>query len=188
MLVRLQTAQACACATRHAPEICRRGVCDEFPNGVLEFIPMNHRLSFHRIFVLFFTSATYTSIYAPGAYLDLDTTCAPAEGSRQGSQGWRAEAHRKMVLSVSRWLAWNDSPSSVLKEQRTPLFVEFGFHPRRPIDFLDGVPREERVEDIPERVARMQAIHENIHETIAQAREDMRVNAVYVSCAPRPTI
>eukprot|EP01050_Picozoa_sp_SAG11_P021993 SAG11_NODE_4040_length_2092_cov_2.909684_3_plen_244_part_00 len=41
--------------------------------------------------------------------------------------------------------AINDSPSSVLGEQRTPLFVEFGFHPRRPIDFLDGVPRVQAV-------------------------------------------
>ncbi len=51
--------------------------------------------------------------------------------------------------------AINDSPSAALKEQRTPLYVEYGFHPRRPMDFLDGVPREEREEDVPARLAKL---------------------------------
>ena len=60
----------------------------------------------------------------------------------------------------------NDSPSGALQHDRTPLFVEYGFNPRRAIDFLDILPENDVAsETIDERVARLKDLREQIYES-----------------------
>eukprot|EP01050_Picozoa_sp_SAG11_P006668 SAG11_NODE_527_length_8731_cov_3.883457_1_plen_159_part_00 len=43
----------------------------------------------------------------------------------------------------------NDTPDMTASHRRSPLFIEYGFNPRKPIDFLDSVPEaRETDEDI----------------------------------------
>eukprot|EP01050_Picozoa_sp_SAG11_P023331 SAG11_NODE_4660_length_1817_cov_4.173458_1_plen_468_part_10 len=63
--------------------------------------------------------------------------------------GWAKWQQMKKLYPADMWKEREQhvETGKPAKEQRTPLFVEYGFHPRRPMDFLDGVPREERPED-----------------------------------------
>jgi hypothetical protein len=69
----------------------------------------------------------------------------------------------------------NDSPSGALQHDRTPLFVEYGFNPRRAIDFLDILPENDVAsETIDERVARLKDLREQIYESILEYRTQMK--------------
>eukprot|EP01050_Picozoa_sp_SAG11_P010990 SAG11_NODE_1136_length_5731_cov_23.656250_1_plen_92_part_00 len=74
--------------------------------------------------------------------------------------------------------AINDSPSSALEHQRTPLYVELGHHPRRPIDFLDCLPETEGSrETADERIARLRSLREQVYEAVVAYRTQMKETA-----------
>eukprot|EP01050_Picozoa_sp_SAG11_P008147 SAG11_NODE_704_length_7657_cov_38.765943_3_plen_137_part_00 len=71
--------------------------------------------------------------------------------------------------------AINDSPSGALQHDRTPLYVEYGFNPRRAIDFLDILPENDVVvESVDERIARLKDLREQIYESILEYRQQMK--------------
>jgi hypothetical protein len=74
--------------------------------------------------------------------------------------------------------AINDSPSSALQHQRTPLYVELGHHPRRPIDFLDCLPElEGSGETIDERIDRLRSLRDQVYEAVFAYRTQMKETA-----------
>ena len=65
--------------------------------------------------------------------------------------------------------AANDSPSDAVGG-RSPLFVEMGQHPLRPLDLHTAMPRDEPDPDIATRIARLENLRFDVYEIIAQRR------------------
>ena len=74
--------------------------------------------------------------------------------------------------------AINDSPTPLL-QGRTPLYVEMGFNPLKPIDLHPALDRgqDARAESIGERIDRMRTLREEIYEAIVSSRLRMKTQA-----------
>eukprot|EP01050_Picozoa_sp_SAG11_P009840 SAG11_NODE_955_length_6395_cov_7.590534_1_plen_282_part_00 len=69
----------------------------------------------------------------------------------------------------------NGTPDMTASHRRSPLFIEYGFNPRKPIGFLDSSPEaRETDEDIDERILRLTALREQIYESVREAQIKMK--------------
>ena len=63
--------------------------------------------------------------------------------------------------------AANDSPSDAVGG-RSPLFVEIGQHPLRPLDLHTAMPQQDAVEEIDSRITRLENLRHDVYVTIQQ--------------------
>ena len=65
--------------------------------------------------------------------------------------------------------ATNDSPSDAIGG-RSPLYVEMGQNPLRPLDLHAAMPQQNAQEDIDSRITRLENLRHDVHDMIQQRR------------------
>eukprot|EP01050_Picozoa_sp_SAG11_P009781 SAG11_NODE_944_length_6433_cov_3.988949_3_plen_240_part_00 len=72
----------------------------------------------------------------------------------------------------------NNTPDSQHDYARSPLFIEYGYNPRTPIDLLDALPDEAaKFETADERIVRITALREEIREAVQERQRKMKEKA-----------